>query len=423
MAGTTAVFSLAFVLLVISFAIGNDVSIRVIGVGVCLAFIAAIYQLARSAQFQLAAWLLLLVYLGMASVVSYTWGVTMPVAVMLDGLLIVLAGILLGARYSLYAALGVGVVVLSLETLQYDGIAKANLTWAQKPLDFGMVTGFCIIFGVIGLVTWLFNVRMEQSLHRAHRAEAGLLRQKLLLETKVEERTRELQAAQFDKLQQLYRFAELGQLSTALLHDLANHLTTLTLDIEGLEEQNRSRMLKRAKRSIRYIDDMVLRVRDQLQGKQSVKQFNVAGEIEEVVRILSHKAREAGVSLHWEAPEDRKELRCRGEPIRFRQLIANLVSNGIDAYPPAEDNNALREVSIRAKLKGSYVVITVTDMGRGIDTEDRDKLFTPFYSTKKTGMGLGLFISRQIVEDYFAGTITLDPSSKQTTFIVSLAKA
>ncbi len=425
LAGTTGVFLLAFMLLMVSFfVLGHRyVGVRLAGLAVCLAFIIAIYRTARTAQYQLAAYLLLFVYLGMAVTVGYTWGVTMPVAVGLYGLVIVLAGILLGARYSLYAAFWVGGLVIILGGLQYKGQTQTDWSWTQHPMDFGIIAGFSIIFAVIGLVTWLFNVQMERSLHRAHRAEAALLRQKLLLETKVEERTRELQAAQFEKVQQLYRFAELGQLSTALLHDLANHLTTLTLDIESLEEQSRSRLLRRAKRSIRYIDDMVLRVRDQLQGKQHVKQFTLAPEIEEVVRVLGHKAREAKVAVRWETPDDRKTLRCMGEPIRFRQLLANLISNGIDAYPPQAEGDASREVIVRAKTKGEHIILTVADTGKGISAEERAKLFTPFYSTKKTGMGLGLFISKQIIENYFGGSITLDPTHKETIFIVHLVKA
>ena len=421
LAGTVGVFLLAFVMLVMSYLAGfTYVSGRILGVGVGVVFILSIYQLARSARYRLAANLLLLVYLAITSLVAYTWGVTMPVAVMLYGLIVVLAGILLGAKYSMYAAIATGAAALALATVESNGYTRVDLTWSLSPLDIGITLGVCLILGVVGLVTWLFNVQLERSLHRAHRAEAGLRRQKLLLETKVEQRTRQLQAAQFERVQQLYRFAELGQLSTALLHDLANHLTTLTLDIEGLEEQSSSAVLKRAKRSIRYIDDMVLKVRDQLQGKQHNTQFNVANEVEAVVHILGGKAEKAGVTLEWKASTERKALRCRGEPIRFRQLMANLVSNAIDAYE--EDSPSPRLVEIRASAAKQDIVITVTDQGRGISAEDRNKLFEPFFSTKKTGMGLGLFIAKQLVEEGFGGKIGLDPTQDETTFRVRIPR-
>jgi signal transduction histidine kinase len=421
--GTGGVFLLSFLLLLVSFTTGYTyVAARIVGVGVCLIFIGAIYQLARAAQYQLSAYLLIFMYLIMATVVAYRWGAIMPVAVVLYSLVIVLAGILLGARYSVYAVVWVATVIIALNVLQQQGSTQTDWSWLSSRHDFGIILGFCIIFAVIGLVTWLFNFQMERSLHRAYRAEAALLRQKLLLETKVEERTRELQDAQFERVQQLYRFAELGQLSTALLHELANHLTTLTLDIEGLDDQPHSGVVRRAKRSIRYIDDMVLRVRDQLQGKQSIKQFNPATEVEDVVRILTHKAGKAGVVIRWTPPEDRKSLRCRGEPIRFRQVIANLLSNGIDASTNRPGIPSKLEVTIVLYSTEDHVIIEVGDEGRGVPAEDRQKLFEPFWSTKKTGMGLGLFISKEIVENHFGGTIMLEPTEHKTVFRVTLPK-
>src|SRR5262245_47302190 len=79
LAGTTVIFSLALILLLISFSLGYTyVSTRILGVFISLVFITGIYQTARAAQYELSANLLLLVYLGMATVVAVRWGVTMP---------------------------------------------------------------------------------------------------------------------------------------------------------------------------------------------------------------------------------------------------------------------------------------------------------------------------------------------------------
>ncbi|HSX16515.1 MAG TPA: ATP-binding protein [Patescibacteria group bacterium] len=394
---------------------------RMVGISTALVATWWIYFLSRSGRHRAAPWFLIAVYLLLATGVSARWGVSLPSAVLLFGMVIMLTGTVLGARYPMYVAAASVIIVLILDTLQSQGVIKPDLTWMQQPYDLGTVIGFCLIFGVIAAISWLFNERTEHSLHRAHRAEAGLRRQKLLLESKVEERTRELQDAQLEKIQQLYRFAELGQLSTALLHDLANHLTTLTLDIEGLETENHSHILKRAKRSIRYIDNMVLRVRDQLHGKMHIRPFNVETETNEVMTIMTHRASEAHVTLTWEAVSDKKELVCRGEPIRFRQLMANMIANGIDAYEGIDRER--REVHVTLEAVGGTIIVTVTDWGKGINADVREKLFEPFYSTKKTGMGMGLFIARQIAEEQFRGGISLDNATEHTAFIITLAKA
>lgn len=397
---------------------------RSVGIIVAALFIALLYRLSRHGHYRLAASLLVGLYLFLASAVVARWGIFTPTGILLYGLVIVLAGILIGPQYSLYAAAAATLLLVAIQLASEHGVIQPDWSWMTNPATIGDVWGPAFLFAILALVSWLFNLQMERSLHRAERAETALSKQRDLLETTVEERTRELQAAQLEKIQQMYRFAELGQLSTALMHDLANHLTTLTMDIESLESDKRSRMLTRAKRSIRYIDDMVLRVRDQLHGRSHIRSFSVANEIEEITSMLRPKAAAAGVTLKWQPPEDKKVLRTRGESIRFRQLMANLISNGIDAYEDVDpSSNQQRDVLVNAVANETTIIITVNDWGRGISRADRVKLFEPFFSTKKTGMGMGLFIAKQIVEEHFIGDIAIDSHQKHTAFVVTLPRA
>jgi len=401
---------------------------RIVTVAVVVVFLLSLFGLSRRGHFRTAALLLVGVHFLLANLVLYKWGIVVPAGVLLDGLVIVLAGILLGPRYSLYVAGAAVVCMMTLEVAASNGWYQPDLSWITATPTFSDAISFGIILAIIALISWLFNAQMERSLHRAQRAENALRRQKGLLETTVDKRTRQLQAAQLEKVQQMYRFAELGQLSTALLHELANHLASLTLDIEGLgEEDQHSGLLKRARRSIRYMDEMVLRVRDQLRGKARTRLFAVTAEIDEVVSILSHKASEAHVRLRWLPSAKARTLRCRGEPIRFRQLMANVISNAIDAYDPmtlGQELNSAREVQISLEPgRAGQMVITVNDWGRGIVREDRAKLFEPLFSTKKTGMGMGLFVAKQIAEGDFRGSIKVDNAKKHTSFVITLASA
>ncbi len=422
LASTLLMLSLGLILLLVDWTILRFTSAgsRLPALVIATSGVGALYGLVRRGFYRFSASLLVIIYFVLAAGVTYRWGVTIPTGPLLLGLVIVLAGILLGPAYSLYAALASGSLLTILQLLAENGFINPDWSWTLQPPTMGDVAGFCLLFALIALVIWLFNNQMERSLKRARRAEKALIRQKGLLETAVEKRTRELQDAQLEKIQQMYRFAELGQLSTALLHDLANHLTTLTLDIEGLEEQSRSRMLQRAKRSIRYIDDMVLRVRDQLHGRSIARSFNVITEMNEVMQIMGHKAQTHHVTLAWEPRGNRKMLRLNGEPVKFRQLMTNLTSNAIDAY--VDSAGAHRGVLVAAEAINDFVVVTVNDWGKGIPKADRAQLFEPFYSTKKTGMGMGLFIAKQIVEDHFGGNITVGDSTEHTTLIVRLRK-
>ena len=334
LSGTLAILILALPLLSIAHFLlrHNYLSPSMLIVSIALIYVGYLYRLSRRGHFRTAAALLVGMYFLLATAVVYLWGVNVPSGVLLYGLVIVLAGILLGPNHSLYSAAIVVITLVILELGAGWGLFEPDVSWVTEPPNIGDVIGFSLIFSIIALVTWLFNNQMGRSLHRAEKAETALRRQKSLLEVTVEERTRELQTAQLEKIMQMYRFAELGQLSTALMHDLANHLTSLTVNIESLQGKMPSKLLKDAQRSIRHIDDMVVRVRDQLQGKSKARPFNVAGEIDEIVKMLRHRGQLAGVHLEWKAPEDRKTLRTLGDTTRFRQMMANLICNGFDAY-------------------------------------------------------------------------------------------
>lgn len=410
--------------LVLVFLIGRHyVEWRIFGLGLVALVLFIPYRLSRTGHFRHAAAILIGLYFFIATAIAYRWGIVTPTSLLFYGLVIVLAGILLGPIYPIYFSIGITLLLALLQFLAQNGTIQPDWSWLSKPPDLADVFASAFIFATLALVSWLFNQQMERSLYLAINAERALTKQKALLETTVEERTRELQAAQLEKIQQMYRFAQLGQLSTALMHDLANHLTTLTLNIESLEDRNRSKVLSQAKRSIRHIDDMVIRVRDQLQGRSNVRTFNVAGEIEELVKMLRHRGQIAGVELSYKLLCDKKALRCRGEPIRFRQMMANLISNGIDAYGANHFPAQRREVAVTATYSGSNIIIRVNDWGRGIPEKERPKLFTPFHSTKETGMGMGLFIVKQIAEEHFLGSANIDLSKKHTEFVVELPKA
>ena len=425
LAGTLLILLLSLPLLSIGYLLLHHdyFSPSMLMVTTAVLFIGYLYRLSRKGHFRIAASLLVGMYFLLATTVVFLWGINVPAGVLLFGLVIVLAGILLGPNNSLYSAGGVVLVLVALELAATYDIINPDVSWVTEPPSMGDVVGFSLVYAIIALVTWLFNHQMERSLHRTEKAEAALLKQKSLLEITVEERTRELQTAQLEKIMQMYRFAELGQLSTALMHDLANHLTSLTINIESLQGKMRSKLLGDAQRSIKHIDEMVVRVRDQLRGKSVARPFNVPGEIDKMVQMLRHRGHMADVRLEWQPPENKKSLRCLGDTTRFRQMMANLICNGFDAYYPTPKPGERREVQITAKADENYVVITVNDWGRGISAAERSKLFEPFHSTKEAGMGMGLFIVRQIAEEHFMGSAGIDQSQKHTAFVVKLPKA
>lgn len=423
---TIGILGLAVLLLLVSYAALHNTYVlaRIAGVASVLLCAIGIFALSRAQYVRLAASLLVGIYFLLATAMTYHWGVDLPVAILLYSLIITLAGILLGAIYSLYAALGVISVLIAIAFASAEGLIKQDRSWASDATTantIGDIVGFSLVLAVLAVVCWLFNYQMERSLHRSLKAEAALARQKAILEIKVAERTRELQIAQAEKLQQMYRFAEVGQFGTALLHELANHLTTLHLDIEDLQKQNNSGIIDRAKSSMVYLDDMVRQVRDQLHGKAGKHTFTVADEIAKVLDIMHSKALQAHISLTCENKDCKATY--YGDPTRFRQLATIFVSNAIDAYKDVPKKAAKREVAVCISCDDKNFTITVSDWGKGIPASKLPHIFEPFYGTKKTGMGLGLFLAKQMAEDYFHGTVDVRSGDGQTVFTITIPKA
>ena len=99
---------------------------------------------------------------------------------------------------------------------------------------------------------------------------------------------------------------------------------------------------------------------------------------------------------------------------RMKQVILNLVANAIQASPAGE------KVRVRTSMNKNEVILEISDAGSGIDEKVREKVFRPFFSTKKEGTGLGLPIVKKIVEAH-GGQIDFHPNPKKgVTFVVKL---
>lgn len=113
---------------------------------------------------------------------------------------------------------------------------------------------------------------------------------------------------------------------------------------------------------------------------------------------------------------DEEEIRARFDRTQLIRVVTNLVKNSIQSI---EQKNPLQpRVEVRVQSKGMLVEIAVTDNGVGVPEENRECIFEPQFTTKTSGMGLGLGMVKNIVETY-GGTVTLNSSEENTTFTVT----
>jgi len=365
---------------------------------------------------KIGAWMLTILYVLLAIFILQTWGINAPVGILILGFVILLASVMMGSRYIIGVTLGVIFILLSLHLLTVLNINhpdRSTLDNNSTPWD---VISYSAIFSIFALIAWLSGRQTERALQRALNAEHELQKEKDLLAVRLEEKTKSLRESQIMEMKQLYRFAELGQLTTVILHELANYLSILTLDIDDIKERHQSSAaIEHAKESIYYIDEIIEKVREQIKESDNVYKFNVSKVLKETIVQLKKKLPNADIEHRIRSADRYAQSKIFGDPLRFAQAIVILATNA----DQATISKGRSRIIIESYVSGSSVFISVKDFGPGISSSVKNKLFEPHKSAKGEGLGIGLYIIRQIIETHFKGEITLT-DNEHTCFTIRL---
>lgn len=374
----------------------------------------AIYRFLRYST-TVAAYLLLLFCLLFAGGLMWIWGANMPVAMLTFVLAIILAGILLTAFHALFIAILSAILVIGLQVLAHIGLVAGN------GLSLGDTLTCCVLFFVIALILCLSIQESERTLARAKQAETILLEQKTALKMQARRHMTDLRHMQLMEMRQVYRSAELGYQGVTLLHDLANHLTALKLEVGALEIERHSGAIIPTQKIVQHLEDMVESTCERLHGGSQEQKFNLIKKISEVSALLQDKAIERNIKIDWRPPA--RSWKYCGDAASLCQVISILTKNAMDAYGHSSvQGDTLRRVSVRLQRTGTHFIIRIGDWGVGISERTQKHLFEPFHSTKRTGLGLGLHIAKCITEVQFVGTIELNSHSDHTEFIVTIPR-
>ncbi|WP_224741922.1 PAS domain-containing sensor histidine kinase [Bradyrhizobium sp. 2S1] len=219
----------------------------------------------------------------------------------------------------------------------------------------------------------------------------------------------ELHEAQMN-LAHVTRVTALGELAASIAHEVNQPLAAVVTNAAAcLRWLNRAAPdLNEARGAVRSIisdgnraGEVIQRVRALVNKTTDQKApLDINAAINEVIGLVQHELQSHLISLQLDlAPALPPVIADR---IQLQQVILNLVLNGIEAMQPVTDRP--RELVIRTRIDpakhddAGQILVTVTDCGVGITTENADRLFDAFYTTKASGMGMGLSICRSIVE-------------------------
>jgi PAS domain S-box-containing protein len=163
-------------------------------------------------------------------------------------------------------------------------------------------------------------------------------------------------------------------------------------NVEGAQETAR-RTIRDAQRA----SDVIARLRALFTKREfTLEPLDLNDATREVIALYSSDLQRNSVVLQSQLADDLPQV--NGDRIQIQQVILNLLHNAADAMANVSDRQ--RDLVIRTEREGDRVRLAVCDAGIGIDQEHVDNLFDPFYSTKSAGMGIGLSISRSIIESH-----------------------
>jgi len=378
------------------------------------AFFILLYALSRRGFHELASYLLIGTYLVSDSYAAYRWGVKVQVVLIAYALIIVMATILRGTKFGFFITGLIAAYIIPLWYAQIHGIIAMH---EQHPTADDAAV-FSVLYFLIMIVAWLYDREIERSLLRARNSEQALKEERDMLEVKVTERTDELRRTQFEKVQQLNRLAELGQLSSGLFHDLLNHLNALSLRMD--DEANPS--LASAMDTTRQINDFTQAVRRQIGGTITPESFSLVRSIHNVIQLISYQANKEGVRMSFTPPTD-EDIVHFDAPFKFHEIVINLLMNAIESYEniPRSDARA-RTVEVSIAARNGNATLRVHDNGCGITPSVRAHLFEAFFTTKEKakGIGIGLATIKRIVEGDLGGTIDVESKPDTgSTFVVT----
>jgi len=209
---------------------------------------------------------------------------------------------------------------------------------------------------------------------------------------------------QEERLQRTARLVTMGEMASTLAHELNQPLAAISnyamgcvrrLENGEYKEADLLAAMQKASFQAERAGKIIRRIRDFVRKSEPRRAAVVLAEIvDDAMGFAEIDAKKAMVRIHRDI--DRELPPVFADRIMIEQVMLNLIKNAIDAMVDVPEDE--RQLRLSARQVDGMIEVSVSDRGHGILVEDAERLFTPFYTTKSEGMGMGLNICRSIIE-------------------------
>ena len=312
---------------------------------------------------------------------------------------IILAALWFGFRGGLTCSLVVSIVYAPHILFQWGGHLTVEM---EKYLEI-------VLYNIVGSVTGLLAQRERERSLELQRTAEGL-----------EESCRTLQAqseriiAIEEQLRRSEKLSTLGEMAAVLAHEIRNPLGSIRGTAEILRDDYRPGdpkhefieiQIKETERLNHVVEDFLRMARQQ---PMELHDCSIREELETIVTLVAKDAQDRGVSLRLEPSTGEAVILGDGE--KLRQAFLNIIINALQATPSGGS------VGIACRRTATGHEIRFVDSGSGIAAEALTKIFEPFYTTKPDGTGLGLAVTRKIIEGH-GGTLEIESENGTGTTV------
>jgi len=285
-----------------------------------------------------------------------------------------------------------------------------------------------IFFGImiVLLMLWLFQSRNKLKTSLKESAELRELND--LLNTEIEHRQRvedELLVAQKD-IKRSSKLAAMGQISASIIHELGQPLAAMKTYIAGaiiyINKNGRDIQDKEVFDKLDSLVERMSRISEQLKFfshsvEKDTSNIDVRKALDGALLVVGPTIEEHNIELIFDF-EDKPYIINAGQ-IRMEQVFTNLISNAIAALEKSKNKRITVHMEI---INNNQLVIKIEDTGKGISEEILHMLFDPFYTTKPSGvgLGLGLSISTNIIHEFHGSLTALNNTNEGASFIITM---
>ncbi len=231
-------------------------------------------------------------------------------------------------------------------------------------------------------------------------------------------RTRKKMEEANRKLLQAEKLASIGRISAGIAHEIRNPLTSVKLNIQKLHQSDNLNDMEKehlnlSQEGIKHMEKSIKDLLDFTRASElNLDQFSIVQILDESIKMLSDSLDQKKVVLETNYPDKLPQVFVDGD--KLRQVFLNVLRNAYEAVH--EGGKISISVFLLEERPGKIIKVVITDNGSGIPEKDREIIFEIFYTTKTTGIGLGLAIARKILEQHKASIRVDETINKETVF-------